>query len=270
MDEDPPNTNIEQETENPAPLQDTVWKWNTITLKFINATQAQLSGETLSYTFDENTLTGNVNTAGDFTINNDWSSLTFASYKSGGPRTFNNGDSSMIGSKWYLGEAALEFTNAHNVSLHGVTYNYNYDNDTKTGAITGGEWNIIGGFTINSDTITFSDYKESGLSLSYTKGNAPAPDGLSGTDWWWNTTSLHIEFISASKVLMWSTTGYYTIPFVYDYTYNAAAKTGSITNGKNKTNESKYDLGNFGISGTLLAFTQYGPYPHGADFTKQE
>jgi hypothetical protein len=198
-----------------------------------------------------------------------------------GRAVFDNLNARISNTKWRLNRGVMEFRSRNEMYLHGAPYAYTYDPLTKTGTIggikdrNGREWNHIGLFSITGDSITFTNYKESGLTVTYTKepagGGTANEASLVGTDWWWDGTSLHLEFINDTTTLLWSNTGYYEIPILFDYTFNAGTKTGRVYNGRNAIG-TKYDLGDYSISATgkTLSFTQYGPYPHGADFVKQE
>jgi hypothetical protein len=102
------------------------------------------------------------------------------------------------------------------------------------------------------------------------KGGPPVDDAsFVGSDWRWDGTSLHLKFITENTALLWSDSGYYDPPILYDYRYDGGTKTGRVFNGRNSVGV-KYDLGDFSISGNVLHFAHYGPYPHGADFLYQE
>jgi hypothetical protein len=121
--------------------------------------------------------------------------------------------------------------------------------------------------------MTFTAYRDSPNQVVFVRDTdaAPAPPpgdaSLVGSDWWWTGTSLHLDFISDTMTLLWSFTGYYVPPIMFDYTWNGGV--GRVYNGRNSVG-TKYDLGDYGVSGNVLNFVQYGPYPHGAVFYLQD
>jgi hypothetical protein len=256
MDEDLPNTNNRQETDTPATLQDTVWKWNNLTLKFINAEQAQLSGETLLYSFNEAAMTGTVQSAGAFTITADFITLTFADYKGAGSRSFTNQNSAMSGTVWRYGYAALNFISIRKVKSHDEEYAYTYNTETKTGTI-----DVLGDFTVADASLTFSNYRTSSIPVVYEQGNVfnnTYANTLIGTAWGWNNSWngwMVLEFFDAGKMMLTHTGSVYhdNTPFEFTYTYTDGPKTGSIPG-----------LGNFGINGNAMVFPQWKDYGHSA------
>jgi hypothetical protein len=296
-DDDTPDTNEQQESETSAPLQNTVWNWSTVTLKFVDATQAQLAGDTLAYTYNETTRAGAIVTVGEFTTNEDWAALTFASYKGGAARTFNNSNSSMIGSKWYFGAAELEFLSSRYIRIHGKEYTYTYNPENRSGAISGdisnnsatydgisqGDViNALGPFTLAADTLslTFSNYRNSTFTATFLKDADPGAAGtLTGSAWYW--PSLVLEFLPNGKALMYSFTGYYPHPHIYPYNYDSGEKTGSFGTAERVCaySSSTLSIGSFEIKenfdtgdGTIalfdLYFSNYKSYGHRADFVK--
>jgi hypothetical protein len=259
MDENLPNTNNRQEIETPAPLQDTVWKWNSVTLKFINAAQAQLSGETLSYSFNEAAMSGSVDTAGDFSISEDFITLTFANYKNTGtPRSFVNPNASLAGSTWRFGKAVIRFFSPIKVLYQGSELGYTFDSDTKTGSIPD-----FGTFTIENDTLTFSHYRRSTKTVSFEKRlemDSAYTNSVIGTAWGWNNAYngwMVIEFITPETAILTHTNSSYHDNIPLEYPYTATGNSGTIE-----------VLGAFAASSTLLSFPQWKDYPHGADYTR--
>jgi hypothetical protein len=258
MDDNTPNTNNRQETETPAPLQDTVWKWsNTITLKFISATQAQLSGDTLAYSYNETTRAGTIVTVGSFTINEDGTSLVFTDYKSLGGRTFTNANSAIIGSQWSVGKAVLQFGSAK-ITLYTLQYTYTYDNDSKTGNA-----DFVGPFTItgegDSQSITFSDYKTCGHEVTFVKGTAAEQTfPLLGTAWDWGGDRI-IEFVWPEGISSLMTRTNDRAFTFYDQLILHTDTSGWI----------EY-CGEFQITNNWqnMYFPQYAEYPHDATFTR--
>jgi hypothetical protein len=272
------NENDDNEANFPV-LAGTAWEWSAIKLTFRSDTRVSQGTANYSYTYDTTERTGNIVTLGDFSISEDFLLLSFADYQGTGPREFVNLSAALTGSSWRFGRALLKFSSATKVSLHGFEYSYTYDPATRTGSITA-NFGQPGPFTISEDetTLTFSNYRDSkynnyAIPVVFAKvagaDQEPGGTSLTGSDWWWTGTSLHLDFITETVVLLWSFTGYYVPPILFDYTWNAADGTGRIYNGRNDVG-TKYDLGDYAISGGLLNFIQYGPYPHGAAFYVQE
>jgi hypothetical protein len=265
-----------EQDDGPPGLSGTSWEWSGVKLSFKSETRVSRGTASYAYSYDRTERTGNIGSLGAFSVSEDFLSLTFSDFMGQGSRAFANLGAALIGTEWRLGQGVLSFTNATRARFHGIDYSYSYDAGKKSGVITA-EWGKPGPFTVseNGGALTFSNYRDSGLSVTFTVASAAAPpeaSSLLGSDWWWTGTSLHLDFVSEAPrtALLWSFTGYYPIPIHYDFTYDSGNGTGSITNGRNAIG-TKYDLGVFSISGgEVLNFNQYGPYPHGALFYKQD
>jgi hypothetical protein len=272
----------EEEPEGPPGLAGTAWAWSGVKLTFKETTVTMTGvARSYNYTFDSTERSGSIATLGDFTVDEDFLRLTFANFNDlgGDPKVFDNLGAALIGSSWRFGRALLKFSSATKASLHGFDYAYTYDPAAKTGSITA-KYGQPGPFVISADetTLAFSNYRDSAyegsaIPVVFSKVAGPDQDpggaSLIGSDWWWTGTSLRLDFITDTVVLLWSFTGYYVPPILFDYTWNAANGTGRIYNGRNDVG-TKYDLGDYSVSGDLLNFIQYGPYPHGAAFYLQE
>ncbi|MDR2375388.1 MAG: hypothetical protein LBD96_03005 [Treponema sp.] len=278
----PPEEDDEEEPEGPPGLAGTAWAWSGVKLTFRESAVTMTGvAKSYPYTFDGEERTGNIDTLGNFTVDQDFLRLTFENFNNlgGDPKVFDNLSAALTGTSWRFGRALLTFPSGAKARLHGFDYAYTYDSATKTGAITA-KYGQPGPFTLSPEetTLTFSNYRDSkhegsAIPVVFTKvtGTDQPPGGASliGSDWWWTGTSLHLDFITDTVVLLWSFTGYYVPPILFDYTHSAAEGTGRIFNGRNDVG-TKYDLGDYTISGDLLNFVQYGPYPHGAAFFLQE
>jgi hypothetical protein len=267
------NGKVQEETEELPGLSGTSWELDGVRLEFKNETEVTMGTASYSCSYDKETQEGNALTLGDFTVSEDFLQLVFSSFMGGGEAVFGNRVAVIIGTKWRLNHGLLEFGLAK-VKLHRIEYDYSFDAASKTGVVTA-EWGKPGAFSLSEDgnSITFSDYRNSGLTVVFTKVTESSPPidstSLLGSDWWWDSSSLHLDFITENTTLLWSISGYYEPPILFDYRYDTRTKTGGIVNGRNSVG-TKYDLGNFSISGNVLNFVQYGPYPHGAVFYNQE
>jgi hypothetical protein len=272
MEDDLPDTNKQIEIE--APLQNTAWKWNDLTLKFIDAAQAQLSGEVLSYTYNSVTRGGAIDTVGAFTITENFETLGFVDYKGLGGRIFTNQNSAMSGTVWRYGYAALNFISLRKVKSHDEEYTYTFDNDTKTGVI-----DVLGNFSKTETNLTFSNYRTSSIAVVYEKRNdfnAAYENTLIGTAWGWNNSWngwMVLEFLSPDKMILTFTGSHYfdNTPWEYDYTYSNGPKTGTIPGpryGPVITSEGASGLGVFSINGSAMHFLEWQNFGHGADYTR--
>ena len=271
-----------EEPEGPPGLAGTSWAWSGVKLTFKESAVTMTGmGKPYAYTFNGTERTGSIETLGDFTVDQDFLRLTFENFNNlgGDPKVFDNQSATLTGTSWRFGRALLTFPSGAKARLHGFDYSYTYDPAAKTGAVTA-KYGQPGPFTLNGDetALTFSNYRDSqyegsAIPVVFTKvtgtDQPPGDASLIGSDWWWTGTSLHLDFITETVVLLWSFTGYYVPPILFDYTHGAASGTGRIYNGRNDVG-TKYDLGDYTISGDLLNFIQYGPYPHGAAFYLQE
>jgi len=260
------------EDDTPLLLTGTIWEWaiTGIKLNFTTDTKVSVNGKLYDYTYDSNMRTGTADTLGAFTVDEDFLKLRFIDFWNLGEAVFDNLNGALSGTKWTLNQGVLEFT-ARKAKLHKISYDYSFDSAAREGSVNA-DYGAPGACTMSEDgtTLTFSSYRGSGIPVSWTKqSEAPAINtaDLTGSDWWWDSTSLHLDFINSGTTLLWSFTGYYVPAITYDYTYNSGR--GSITNGRNIVG-AKYDLGTYSINGDVLSFVQYGPYPHGAVFYKQE
>jgi hypothetical protein len=267
------NDNGQDEIEELPGLSGTSWEWSGVKLELSETNITMNGGTSCSYSYDKETREGTASALGAFTVSEDFLQLVFPSFMGGGEAVFGNSAAAIIGTKWRLNQGLLEFRPAK-VKLHRIEYDYSFDAASKKGAVTA-QWGKPGAFSVSEDgnSITFSDYRDSGLTVVFTKVTEGGPSvndaSLLGSDWWWDGTSLHLDFITENTTLLWSISGYYEPPILFDYRYNTGTKTGGIVNGRNSVG-TKYDLGDFSISGNVLNFVQYGPYPHGAVFYNQE
>jgi hypothetical protein len=258
--------------EGPPGLNGTSWNWDNVKLSFAGTTAA-LAGQSKAYPYqyDVTERTGSIVTLGDFSVSEDFLKLVFDDFNGLGARSFDNRAGALIGTKWRFGHALLEFTGVK-ARLHGISYGYSFEAADKKGSVNAA-YGKPGPFTLSDDgaKLTFTAYRDSPNQVVFVKdtGDAPAPDpdSLVGSDWWWTGTSLHLDFISDTMTLLWSFTGYYVPAIMFDYTWDGAG--GRVYNGRNSVG-TKYDLGDYTVSGELLNFKQYGPYPHGAPFYLQD
>jgi hypothetical protein len=272
--EDPGDPSEEEDPDDPAEeglpgLAGTSWEWGSTRLRFTTATRVRSGNTSYDYTYDRETRQGGITGLGDFSVDGDFLTLIFEDYMGSGKRVFENTDASLNGTVWRFGRALLEF-GAAKARLHQMDYNYRYDAASRQGSLDA-SYGQPGPFTLSADgnTLTFSSYRGSPYAVSFVRdaGPDPAAGPLVGSDWWWTGTSLHLDFITDTEVLLWSFTGYYVPPIIFDYQH--ASGSGRIYNGRNEIG-TKYDLGAFSITGDVLNFVQYGPYPHGAAFYHQE
>ncbi|MDR2494164.1 MAG: hypothetical protein LBD24_02965 [Spirochaetaceae bacterium] len=279
-----PRPKKEAEAEEAVTLNGIVFQWDgtETRLTFRESTVTYNVGyppPAYPYTFDPETRAGTIETLGAFTVSEDFLTMDFPNFNGVAPAQCKNLNAAIVGSVWRLNHGVLTF-GPKNVKLHKSTYTYSFDAATKTGTVSGvthtnGEWTKLGPFSLSDDgqSVTFSDYKESLIPVTFTKepagGGTSDSASLVGSDWWWDSTSLHLDFINENTALLWSISGYYAIPIIYDYTFNPSNHTGAVTNGRNRIG-TKYALGTYGIQRDVLSFVQYGPYPHGADFRRQE
>jgi hypothetical protein len=204
----------------------------------------------------------------------------------------------IAGSRWYFGETLLKFLDNGKVRIHGWEYEYTYDAETGTGHVkgdlsntaypaegiaAGDSINDLGDFSAaeNGRTLKFNNYRNSGISVVFSKEQdiTSAEERLTGTAWYW--PSLVLEFLHNGKGLLYSTTGYYPHPIIYPYSY--ANKTGSFGTAENAFSSST-SLGSFEIKQNFKAgdaafdpvvdydlyFSDYKSYGHRADFVKRE
>ncbi|MDR1902148.1 MAG: hypothetical protein LBQ88_07715 [Treponema sp.] len=255
---DPPQNETPPEPD--GPLVGTTWTWTTMTLEFTTNTSAILGPDTLSYTYDETNRTGVLDAAGDFTVSEDQTALTFPDYKGYGRAVAFKGDVQtdpvLVDTKWRLGLALLNFTSRKQVTLGDASYTYTYDKSIQKGNIkTLGDFSITG--TAPAQTLTFSNFKGYEFQAGFAEDQGqPAPtlnDTLMGTEWFWGS-----EW--GATVIM------FTSPTVVNggqraYTYEPATRKGTVI-----------EVGPFTISkdGQHMSFAQWRTYPHGAEFLRRD
>jgi hypothetical protein len=237
---------------------------------------------------------------------------------------------SLRNGEWRWNAAMLEFKAGNKATIDtlgwatdSAGYDYTYDNSTHTGTISGDAnrrggqsaidfpiVNKLGPFVIDGDTLTFSDYRESGRSVSFkrtgTGGGAISGNDLDGTSWrfsrpaydaaknmigvLWYGPNFVIECLDETNAILYAIDGYYTSTSKLTYTYNDAGPDGSMAfvsgplNGApgGFTVRSPYTFAAFddfawrgGDKTNItvahnLAFSGWKTYGHGWDFVKMD
>jgi hypothetical protein len=168
---------------------------------------------------------------------------------------------SSLSTEWRWNTVVLEFKADNKVYADSLEYGYSYNNTTKAGEISGDTnrrggasaenypiVNNLGPFTINGDILTFSNYRESGTSVIFSRrmGTVSGND-LAGTSWrfsrpsatydasknmigvLWYGPNFVIECLDNTNAILYAIDGYYTAVSKLTYTYTDAGQTGSMT-----------------------------------------
>jgi hypothetical protein len=198
---------------------------------------------------------------------------------------------SLQSTEWRWEAALLEFKADNKVTIDTLGladdregYDYTYDNSTHKGAISGDPnrrggqsaidfpiVNELGPFTINGDTLTFSDYRESGISVSFSRrAGTVSGNDLNGTSWrfsrppydasknmigvLWYGPNFVIECLDDTNAILYALDAYYTSTSKLTYTYNDAGPSGNMS----------YVSGP--LNGAPNAFTVRSPYTFDPSF----
>jgi hypothetical protein len=231
----------------------------------------------------------------------------------GCPNSDDPPDTTVVILRWET--VQMEFKAENKVSISSLEYDYTYDSAALTGEVSGdlnrrtgqtGIVNRLGPFTVDDNTLTFSDYRESGAAVVFTRTGAGANDSLEGTVWRffrpdgtfsaaenligviWYGPNFVIECLDASNAILYALDGYYTSTTRLTYTYDDAGQSGKMTfvsgplngNPGNFIIRSDYTFSTFedfawrGGNKTKLtaaynmSFSTWKTYPHGWDFVK--
>jgi hypothetical protein len=256
----------------PPGLAGTVWEWSGVKLSFKSDTSVSHGTKTYPYAFNRAARTGNITTLGDFSVSEDFLTMSFADYMGTGPKTFDNSAAAIAGSSWAWGQTFVSFE-ASGVRVNGVSYPYTFDSASHTGAIE-----KIGAFTLNEagDLIDIPHWRRSSFDVRLESVSAvPVWNGsLTGSAWGWQNAFngwMIIEFMSEENCILTHTESTYhdDTPWEYVYSWNAASSSGSIPAGSGPS-QGYGGLGSFTIDAnrSYMSFIQWRDYPHGAVFNR--
>jgi hypothetical protein len=253
--------------------QDNGKGWLTITFKadsiVIFSFSADNTTNAWEYSYNSTEKTGTITNPGGgwnpapngFTVSGDSKTLTITNYgfHGGDPRTFNR-YSSIAPPNWRWDTVILEFKAEGKVYADSLEYSYNYNNSTNTGEISGDTnrrnnqsaidypiVNRLGPFTISGDTLTFSNYRESGTSVVFSKrAGTVSGNDLNGTSWrfarpteyaaaknmigvLWYGPNFVIECLDETNAILYAIDGYYTSVSKLTYTYDDTGPSGNMS-----------------------------------------
>jgi hypothetical protein len=275
------------------------------------------SSNNWGYTYDAATRTGTVVSGGwnpapnGFSISADGTTLVITNYGSheGASRELKRLRApyeALAGTTWRWGEAVLQFIDGRKAVINSLGwttdsegYDYVYHASNLSGAVSGdlnrrsgsqGEiYNKLGPFQISSNGstlagLTFSDYRESGQAIVFTRSYVPQP-GLIGTIWY--GPNFVIECLDNTNAILYALDGYYAATTKLSYTYDSDTKQGNMTYNSGPLNG---DAGPFAIiansvldvddwewrggvkNGIVaayhMAFSNWKGYGHGWDFAR--